>query len=271
MAKIDYVMAHRRKSGSGAALAAALGVPCISPKFRPKGGWCKKNPRVLNYGVGGFIKYADEVEFVNMPMSVYAAVRKDITFKRIGDIAVPQTKNRGDVYGWIGNGYAVYARNLIASSKGNGIEVYDPAGCASPFTVTEFEDFGKEAKVYTRSPGKLSNTREYRVHVVNGQVVDHALKKKMGKEKRDNAGIEAVNPYVRSHDNGWVFTKKDVLLPELVIHRARMAVEMLELDFGAVDVLYDKYSGRGYVLEVNTAPGLDAPSTLEAYVSAFSN
>jgi D-alanine-D-alanine ligase-like ATP-grasp enzyme len=47
------------------------------------------------------------------------------------------------------------------------------------------------------------------------------------------------------------------------------AVNTLGLDFGAVDLIVAK-DGRVYVLEVNTAPGIEG-ITLEKYVKAFQN
>jgi D-alanine-D-alanine ligase-like ATP-grasp enzyme len=40
------------------------------------------------------------------------------------------------------------------------------------------------------------------------------------------------------------------------------------LDFGAVDVIYNRAQDKAYVLEVNTAPGLEG-STLDNYVEAI--
>jgi D-alanine-D-alanine ligase-like ATP-grasp enzyme len=55
--------------------------------------------------------------------------------------------------------------------------------------------------------------------------------------------------------------------PQIVVSEARKAMQALELDFGAVDVLYSPEGGV-WVLEVNTCPGLDS-GTLQRYVDAF--
>jgi hypothetical protein len=44
----------------------------------------------------------------------------------------------------------------------------------------------------------------------------------------------------------------------------------LELDFGAVDLIWNENQNVVYVLEVNTAPGMEG-TTLENYCDAFSN
>ena len=65
----------------------------------------------------------------------------------------------------------------------------------------------------------------------------------------------------RNYDNGYGFelVRAD-RLPTLrdSITNARYAVDALKLDFGAVDVLAGE-DGRAYVLEVNTAPGVEGP------------
>jgi len=46
------------------------------------------------------------------------------------------------------------------------------------------------------------------------------------------------------------------------------AVDALCLDFGAVDIIYNEHEDKYYVLEVNSAPGLEG-TTLEKYVEAL--
>jgi D-alanine-D-alanine ligase-like ATP-grasp enzyme len=46
------------------------------------------------------------------------------------------------------------------------------------------------------------------------------------------------------------------------------SVNILGLNFGAVDVIYNEKENKYYVLEVNTAPGLSG-TTLEKYVDAI--
>ena len=60
----------------------------------------------------------------------------------------------------------------------------------------------------------------------------------------------------RSHRLGYAFqlVRKEQLKPE-VVAIAKQAVKALELDFGAVDVLWG--DGKATVLEVNTAPGIE--------------
>jgi hypothetical protein len=61
----------------------------------------------------------------------------------------------------------------------------------------------------------------------------------------------------RNHGNGFGFrlVNRDVV-PRNAVDAAKAAVRALELDFGAVDILEGK-DGKFYVLEVNTAPGVE--------------
>jgi hypothetical protein len=62
-----------------------------------------------------------------------------------------------------------------------------------------------------------------------------------------------------NYRNGYayIFRRPDEI-PEALKQLARQAVDAVGLDFGAVDLLTDR-SGRGYVLEINSAPGTEGP------------
>jgi hypothetical protein len=73
------------------------------------------------------------------------------------------------------------------------------------------------------------------------------------------------HPWVRSHRLGWKISYVGGA-PQSVVSEARKAMLALDLDFGAVDVLFQ--DGKVWVLEVNTCPGLDS-GTLGMYVDCF--
>jgi len=58
--------------------------------------------------------------------------------------------------------------------------------------------------------------------------------------------------------------------PEDIFLQSTLAVNCLGLDFGAVDIIYNQKKDVSFVLEVNTAPGLEG-STLNEYVKEFNN
>ena len=149
-----------------------------------------------------------------------------------------------------------YCRTLLCSSQGRGIVV-----AMSPEEVVD-------APLYTK--GIISVAGEYRVHVFKGQVIDVIQKKKLSTEQRELRGIGGVNPYIRNHSNGYIFAREDISYPDSVKTVALNAIEDLQLDFGAVDVIVSGYSGGAFVLEVNSAPGCEGTTVLR-YCDAIEN
>ena len=58
-------------------------------------------------------------------------------------------------------------------------------------------------------------------------------------------------------NNGFIFARNEIQIPEDVTVQATKAFEITGLDFGAVDVIYNERQSAAYVLEINTAPGLE--------------
>lgn len=159
----------------------------------------------------------------------------------------PYTTSRDTAESWIEEGSVVMARRLLRSSGGNGIVV-----CT---TQEELVD----APLYTKYVKKRD---EYRVHIFNDEVIRVQHKRK----RRED---DEVDYKIRNHDNGWVFCVQDVEPPEDVISQARHAMAASGLCFGAVDVIYNAHYDKAYVLEINTAPGLEG-TTLADYAEAIS-
>lgn len=116
----------------------------------------------------------------------------------------------------------------------------------------------------------IKKKEEYRVHVGtynNGQgeseysLIDIQQKKR----KLSNANP---NWQVRNHANGFVYTRENVDPPLRVVECATAALAASELDFGAVDVIWNEKESKAYVLEINTAPGLEG-TTLDRYTQYF--
>lgn len=108
---------------------------------------------------------------------------------------------------------------------------------------------------------KLNLTHEYRVHAMHGEVLRTA--RKVARE-----GV-TVHPWVRSSDSGWKMSYGPTPLPADALSVAHAAIAALGYDFGAVDVAKTN-EGRFVVLEVNSAPGLDAGGlTLVKYAEAI--
>lgn len=95
---------------------------------------------------------------------------------------------------------------------------------------------------------------EYRVHVVDGDVLVYH-------EKRLRSEEDVEQTHVRNTEAGWVFVEPRIELDDMQLNMAVDAVDELGLDFGAVDCILGE-DGLLYVLEVNTAPTLDEPNLI---------
>lgn len=118
----------------------------------------------------------------------------------------------------------------------------------------------------------IKKQEEYRVHVGKMPRIDEHTD--IGvitiQRKARDRGVpdEEVNWRVRNHDNGFVFVRGDVHPPASVVRVATSALVASGLDFGAVDVIWNERQDRSYVLEINTAPGLEG-QTVEDYANFF--
>jgi glutathione synthase/RimK-type ligase-like ATP-grasp enzyme len=148
---------------------------------------------------------------------------------------------------WLTKGKRVFARTILNGHSGNGI-----------INVKGKDGILPDAPLYVEYVPKSA---EYRVHVCNGEAF-------LIQQKKKKAGEEVKDKYIRSHKNGYVFCKHDLEVPDGLCELAVRAVQILVLDFGAVDIIHGK-DGKLYILEVNTAPGLDN-STAQEYKNALS-
>lgn len=142
------------------------------------------------------------------------------------------------------------ARTILNGSSGAGIVVVRPG------------DTFPRARLYTKYIRKAA---EYRVHVVNGAIIAVTQKRKRSEEEQT-----ADQKLIRSHNNGWVQTINNLdPYPVAANTMAVRALQLLNLDFGAVDLVIENKTGRPVILEVNSAPGLTAESAINAYREAF--
>lgn len=119
-----------------------------------------------------------------------------------------------------------------------------------------------EAPLYVRY---IPKREEYRVHVFCGSAI-HV------QQKRRRSGVEqsADEKLIRNYDNGWVFCNVDLTqVDPSLLELAVKACAALGLDFGALDMVKSNHDGEYYVLECNTAPGLDSPTAIQKYTSAI--
>ena len=240
-------------SDGAKALSRALNVRMLSlrgSKFRPRPG-----DTILNWGSH---HYPDGnpawqmTGWINSPRAVGWARDKIGTFRLLGQrgaevggpVPTVDWTTDGNVAREWNKEHTVIARLTTTGQGGAGIVVLPP--------LSEWI----EAPLYT----KLFRARhEYRVHAVRGEGVIDVQK------KRRRNGVERST--VRNLENGYVYTRENVVAPAMVLQCAVEAIAALGLDFGAVDILCTE-GGEARVLEVNTAPGLEG-TTVEKYAAAL--
>lgn len=240
---------------SGKRLAEGLGIKIYTPRIVPK-----KRGRVLNWGVPVVPTWSSEsTTFYNHPYSVRNSSNKRTSFRifeEYGVGCVTWTLNKEEALSWIFEDKRVICRTSLTGCSGEGIVIAN--------TPEELVD----APLYTLYfPKKW----EFRVHVINGEVVLIQQKRGLSTEELEKRGIVDRCKYIRNLANGYIFsTNLDPLshsIYSVMGDECLQAVQSLGLFFGAVDVVISKEE-EIRVLEVNSAPGLEG-KTLETYISKF--
>jgi len=244
-----YIVPYNLSSESAHQLSNRLGAKLSSGQKR----FIKNKSFIINWG-NSDPEILDNVLtkqrniILNKPNSVALASNKIETFKCFSNYDVPTvewTTDRDKATEWLDeNGY-VYARLYSRSSQGKGIQ------------IITIEDSMPSASLYTKA---ITKAHEYRVHVFKGRILDYT-------KKRKRTDVE-VNLYIKNFEHGWVFCRDNVSLPDKVESAALQACRALGLDFCALDILYREKENRVFVLEANTAPGLEG-TTLDKYYQAL--
>jgi len=192
---------------------------------------------------------------LNTPQAVANSSNKLTTFRLLEEAGVNiplYTTEAAKVVEWLKNNYVVVGRQLLRAGEGRGIVMLDPA---DPDVLEKLK-----CPLYTLYRKKKD---EYRVHVMNGKVIDAQKKRRAvsdGRWKGDNR--------IRNSLGGWVFTRENISVPKDVLEASTKAVGTLGLDFGAVDCGYSVSRARATVYEVNSAAGVTA-TTLERYAKGL--
>ena len=246
---------YKQGSASAKALADALGVR----RIRLEGSMFKgdKSKVVVNWGSSTVSEEVSKCMVLNKPEAVAIAANKRLFFERVatlGAVNIPEFTTDKDVaYSWVEDGRTVISREKLTGHSAEGLVVLDGE-----------EDWAhynhNAAKLYVKYIPKKD---EFRVHVVCGEVVDIRRKSLNSSVNPTN-----VNWKVRNHANGFIFAKEGFETPDEVLQESLKAVALCGLDFGAVDVIWNNFRQKAYVLEVNTAPGLEG-STIDSYAEGF--
>lgn len=243
-----WIFTGGRPSNSAKAIASAPGFARLRT-----GKFVKAGDSVVNWGTTKPLPiYHDEAATLNGVGAVQRAANKFLAFGALAGAnvsTVPWTANKAVAQEWMDQGSTIVVRKVLTGHSGAGILIVGK----EEQELKELPD----APLYTRYVFK---TREYRVHATQTKVIDTQQKVRDPKQ-------EPKDWKVRSHDNGFIFQRNNVLANAARDALAIQAVTVLGLDFGAVDIVEDK-KGTFYVLEVNTAPGLEG-ATIASYVDAL--
>lgn len=245
MKTVLRVFPHNMASESAGVLARALAEHTGKRVLRVRrdGNYRMRDSHlVINWGVYGVPQWysADLADgLVNKWEGVRVAGCKLASLEAMeaAGVSVPLSGGLEWAHNIVARGGAVYARHELRGHGGEGIQV-----------VRDINDLHQnEAALFTQ---RVETEKEYRIHVINGEVVFQQEKRR--DRERNRAG--EINYDVRNHEGGWRYCIQDVNITDAVLEEAVLAVAALGLDFGAVDLVVA--NDIPYILEVNTAPGL---------------
>lgn len=174
-------------------------------------------------------------------------------FQQQGLSSLEFTTDPGVAQTWVEEGNTVFGRKYLNSSCGKGIVVIEPDGQGwvqhSP------------CPVYTKYKKKK---REFRVHIFKDKVV-------MVCEKKRRAGFEGErDTKIRNLANGYVFVQNNVQEPEGLRELALAASKVSPSDFKGVDIGYNEKKNELFIIEVNSAPGIQG-SNVNRYAEVIVN
>lgn len=189
------------------------------------------NPRRTQYSYGNLIDKCNQYRW----FSANSVLCPEFTF------------DRSVAHSWLADGNVVFCRTLTRASEGRGIVVAE--------TVDQLVD----APVYTKYTKKK---REFRVHIFKDQVVQVV-------EKRKRAGWSGDrDTRIRNTANGYVFCRTVSDVPSNLHELALKASRVTNSDFRGVDIGYNELKDQLFVIEVNSAPGIEG-SNVDDYVNTI--
>jgi len=236
------IYAYKSNSHAAKVLAEAMGIQRIKhtmSRFRGR-----PNKIVINWGAYEVPDQVSKCDIINKPVDILLASNKLSFFNILEgtDLTPLHTTDRHVADEWLAVGHKVVARTLLNASGGRGIVLLLP----DQDTIA--------ALLYVRYQSKME---EYRVHMLGIDIIHLQQKKR-------RLNHEGPNWQIRNHANGFIYAMKDITPPSCVIKVARECWKLFDLDFGAIDIIYNKKNDKAWALEINTAPGLEG-QTVDIY------
>lgn len=253
---MNGIYPYNMGSKSAKLVAEALRVPLIK---RVRSNFVGSNrKKVINWGCQEVSREVSKCVVLNEPRLVADVANKLRFFQKMTNIRglnIPKwTTNRQEALEIVRRGSNLVVRALLSSSGGRGTSVVNGRPDANLGHIPH-------APLYTQY---IKKDAEFRIHVVGGRVIDAT-------RKVAAAGREPTNWQIRSHDNGFIFQRQGTDTHRgypKSCEQALIAMRASGLYFGGVDVIYNQREDKAYVLEINSAPGIEG-TTVAKYAEAF--
>lgn len=251
------ILPYKQGSKSAKALATELGCKVLKlegSKYVPK-----SQHSIINWGNTQEYKkeYLSLDGFYNLPENVKLVSNK-LSFFQLCDGApwLPTFyTNKDEIED---EDFPIVCRTILNGHSGAGIVLAD---CRDDLV---------DAPLYVKY---IKKKDEYRVHVGRrtepeiDDTPEYVVVAAQRKARKLDVPDEEINWQIRNHKNGFVYVREGFTLPDKVREVAITAFRKTGLDFGAVDVVVTS-KGVPYVLEINTAPGLEG-QTVKDYANFF--
>ncbi len=266
---MPYILPYKQGSRSAKALSESTDFKRIrtqNSRFKPitRTGYPK---RVVNWGCTSLPEHVQGCKVLNHPDAVKNACNKLQSFRILSsnpDVNIPEwTEDHEVAQEWADSGDTVVVRELLRANSGRGITVFNKQDDLDG-APHDHQGMIPRAPLYTKY---IKKQDEFRLHVMNGAVFDVQQKRR----SRDVPDDE-VDWKIRNTAGGFIFAREGLdvqTFSEQAKEQAVQAVKALKLDFGAVDIIYNARQDKYFVLEVNTACGLEG-TTLENYTREIS-
>lgn len=245
---------YKQGSKSAKALATKLGTKCLKLQGSS---WIPQNGDiVINWGNTEAFGLPVSL-LINPPAVIKQASNKKTFFEAMvgtpgGQHIPPFWVNKNDIHASaFENG--IVCRTVLAGHSGEGIVIAHSPDALVP------------APLYV---GYIKKKDEYRIHLGRKPDGTSIIIMQQRKARRTDVPDSMVNWKIRNHSNGFIYQRQNVNPPVQVVEAARLCFESTGLHFGAVDVIWNNQQGKAYVLEINTAPGLEG-SSVDDYATFF--
>lgn len=167
-------------------------------------------------------------------------------FEQEGIPALEYTTDPGKACEWINQDEVVVGRKLTRASEGKGIVIMEG----------DVNICFQHCPVYTKYKKKK---KEFRIHIFKDKVI-HVVEKR---KRKDWEGERESK--VRNLANGYVFCSDNVVEPTGLRELALRAAKVTTSDFKGVDIGWNEKKDELFVIEVNSAPGIEG-TNVDRYI-----